>query len=88
MVVPLDKACYPGKPVLQVFGALSPGEKTVFHVSLERGAEGYRLVSVGAVDDMGYSLPVTDDTAPVIARRMKSERLKCLSARHLIMNER
>lgn len=81
VIVPLDKACYPGKPLLQAFGAMESGEKTVFHVPLTHGAEGYRLVGVGAVDDMGYPLPVVDDTFSVIQRREKTERQTCRSAR-------
>lgn len=66
---------------MQVFGPLRPGEKTEFNVPLERGAEGYRLISLGAVDDMGYPLPVVDDTLSVIQLREKTERQTCMSAR-------
>ncbi len=81
VVVPLDARCYPGRPVLQSFGPLSPGEKTGFSVPVNGDVGGYRLVSVMALDDMGYPLAVVDDTASVIASREPAERQVCLKAR-------
>lgn len=81
VVVPLDGRCYPGRPVLQTFGPLAPGEKAGFSVPINGDAGGYRLVSVMALDDMGYPLAVVDDTASVIAGREPAERKACLKAR-------
>ena len=77
VVVPLDGQCYPGTPRLQTFGALSPGEKKGFSVALGEGVHGYRLLSVMALDDMGYPLAVTDDTAAVVASREAAQRQAC-----------
>lgn len=81
VIVPLDGQCYPGRPVMQTFGRLSPGHKVGFSVPVQGDYRGYRLVSVGAVDDMGYVLPVQDDTATVITAREPQERRTCQAAR-------
>ncbi len=81
VVVPLDERCYPGRPVLQTFGPLAPGEKAGFSVPVNGDVGGYRLVSVMALDDMGYPLAVVDDTASVIAGREPAERKACLKTR-------
>lgn len=81
VIVPLDGQCYPGRPVMQTFGRLSPGHKVGFSVPVQGDYREYRLVSVGAVDDMGYALPVQDDTAAVITAREPQERRGCRAVR-------
>ena len=77
VVVPLDGQCYPGTQSLPPFGALSPGEKKGFSVLLGEGVHGYRLLDMMALDDMGYPLAVTDDTASVVAGREATQRQAC-----------
>jgi hypothetical protein len=53
------------------------GGKKGFSVPLGEGVHGYRLLSVMALDDMGYPRAVTDDTAAVVASREAAQRQAC-----------
>ncbi|MCT4737231.1 membrane-associated Zn-dependent protease 1 [Raoultella ornithinolytica] len=82
VIIPVDKACVPGRPVLQTFGSVAPGQRTTFSVAVAPAFSGYRLVGIGAVDNMGFPLPVTDDTRAVIAAREPMTRQACQASRH------
>lgn len=81
IIVPVDDQCHPLAPVFRSSGALAPGEKKTFYFPLTGKVSAYRLNTIIAVDDMGFSVPVSDDTAGVINERSSRSRAICQNRR-------
>lgn len=77
----LNEQCYPIGEKLYSFGPLSAKQQHEFRIPITGRLQGYRLTTVKALDDMGFSLPVVDETQAVIQSREPSERKKCEQAR-------
>lgn len=81
VILPVSERCQPLTFSLQPFGPLAPGEKTQFSVPLNDKFSAYRLAGFAAFDDMGFALPVVDDTHDIISSRKKDQIKSCNLAR-------
>lgn len=77
----LNEKCYPIGEKLYSFGLLSAKQQHEFRIPITGRLQGYRLTTVKALDDMGFALPVVDETQAVIQSREFLERKKCAKAR-------
>lgn len=77
----LNEKCYPIGERLYPFGPLSVKQQHEFRIPIAGRLEGYRLTAVQALDDMGFALPVIDETQAIIKSREVPEREKCAKAR-------
>jgi hypothetical protein len=77
----LNEKCYPMGEKLYSFGLLSAKQQHEFRIPITGRLQGYRLTTVKALDDMGFALPVVDETQAVIQSREFLERKKCAKAR-------
>ncbi|CDG20311.1 conserved exported protein of unknown function [Xenorhabdus poinarii G6] len=82
-VLPLNAQCEPNVLVVYSFESLAPGEKKAFRIPVNSSLSSYRLIGFSAYDDMGFPLPVIDETAKIIKEREPSEREACQVARKL-----
>ncbi|MDX7986626.1 membrane-associated Zn-dependent protease 1 [Xenorhabdus sp. 12] len=80
-VLPLNGTCEPSKLVVHPFDSLAAGEKKEFRIPVDGPLSGYRLIGMGAYDDMGFPLSTTDETAKIIKKREPDERKACQNAR-------
>lgn len=77
----LNEQCYPIGEKLYPFGPLSAKQQHEFRIPIVGRLHGYRLTAVQALDDMGFTLPVIDETQATIKSREPLERKKCAKAR-------
>jgi hypothetical protein len=77
----LNEECYPIGEKLYSFGPLSSKQQHEFRIPITGRLQGYRLTAVQALDDMGFTLPVIDETQAIIKSREVPEREKCAKAR-------
>lgn len=77
----LNQHCQPVHDILHPFGPLLAKQTQPFRIPIQGRLHGYRLTAVQALDDMGFTLPVIDETQAIIKSREISEREKCAKAR-------
>ncbi|MGL5759061.1 membrane-associated Zn-dependent protease 1 [Plesiomonas sp.] len=80
-VLTVSENCKPEKTYTFDYAAIEPNQKIEFRVPIAGRLEGYRLVGFDAFDDMGFELPVVDETHEIIKQREPEERSKCLLSR-------
>lgn len=77
----LNQQCHPIGEKLYPFGPLSAKQQHEFRIPITGRLEGYRVTAVQALDDMGFALPVVDETQAIIKARESAERKQCAQAR-------
>lgn len=81
VILPVTKRCEPEHFVFYEFGELPPGSTHEFRVPVKGRLIAYRLADVGAVDDMGYTIPVRDETKAVVEARHQEDVKQCMKRR-------
>lgn len=79
VILPVTERCEPEGFELYQFGELAPGSTFEFRIPVSGRLVSYRLAGAGAVDDMGFDLPVRDETRGVLDARRDEERKACLA---------
>lgn len=82
VILPVTERCEPEHFVLYEFGELAPGSSHEFRIPVSGRLVSYRLAGAGAVDDMGFGLPVRDDTRVVLDSRRDEETKACQTRRN------
>jgi hypothetical protein len=81
VLLPVTERCYPMSFVSYEFGDIPPGGERAFRIPVGGQLASYRLAGMGAVDDMGYALPVRDDTKAILDARRAKDTHECLIKR-------
>lgn len=82
VIVPVDEMCKTGEPRTASFGQILPGEKKEFRLPfVNTKLHGYRLISFGAYDDMGFPVTAKDETRDIILKREDDSRKSCVEKR-------
>ncbi|MBS0053896.1 membrane-associated Zn-dependent protease 1 [Yersinia sp. Marseille-Q3913] len=81
VIIPVGAHCQLALPKLQTFGPLAPGEKVGFRAAVDIPLTDYHLASFAAYDDMGFPLPVVDETREIIKVREPEQRKACSASR-------
>lgn len=81
VILPVTERCEPEHFVFYEFGELAAGSTREFRIPVSGRLVSYRLAGAGAVDDMGFALPVRDDTKAVLDARRDEETQVCLTRR-------
>lgn len=82
VIVPVDDMCKTGEPRTASFGQILPGEKKEFRLPFANTRlYGYRLISFGAYDDMGFPVTAKDETREIIMKREDDSRKSCIEKR-------
>ncbi|EMG7889777.1 membrane-associated Zn-dependent protease 1 [Enterobacter hormaechei] len=81
VILPVTERCEPERFVFYEFGELPAGSTREFRIPVSGRLVSYRLAGAGAVDDMGFALPVRDDTKAVLDARREEETRACKARR-------
>ncbi|WP_145535820.1 membrane-associated Zn-dependent protease 1 [Yersinia thracica] len=81
VIIPVGAHCQLAAPKLQTFGPLAPGEKVGFRAPMDIALTDYHLAGFAAYDDMGFPLPVVDETREIIKTRESEQRKACSASR-------
>ncbi|HCR4009776.1 TPA: membrane-associated Zn-dependent protease 1 [Morganella morganii] len=82
VILPVTERCEPEHFVFYEFGELAAGSTREFRIPVSGRLVSYRLAGAGAVDDMGFDLPVRDDTKAILEARRYEETKACLIKRN------
>lgn len=81
VLTPIDKLCYPLKPIIWDFAAIPPGVSLEFKIPIDGSLHGYKLNTIYAMDNMGNKMDVVDETAEIIAKKQDAFVDKCQNSR-------
>lgn len=81
VILPVTERCEPQHFVFYEFGELAPRSSHEFRIPVSGRLVAYRLAGAGAVDDMGFSLTVRDETRELLDARQEEEVNACHTRR-------
>ncbi|UAK22219.1 membrane-associated Zn-dependent protease 1 [Kluyvera sp. CRP] len=84
VILPVTERCEPGDFSMYEFGELTPGSTQEFRIPVSGRLVAYRLAGAGAVDSMGFDVPVRDETRAVLDARRDEETRACLTRRSTV----